>query len=201
MIICSTDQTSVWVFVVLFLVCQAGQSNTDHCIDLHESHARQKAYGIFHSSNMVTTGPPELDDKAVSPARKWRKEIKKGVDNINWKQLYLWYQGVYISQIHKCSLLHIFIDINNNKTCQSIWQHWALTMSNHSPTKLINTCTCTHRHTHTHTHSHTHTHTTHTHTHVRSCALFSFKLEHAYQYHTREKSMGFHLYLMFYNKI
>ena len=159
----------------------------------------QKAYGIFHSSNMVTTGPPELDDKAVSPARKWGKKIKKGVDNINWKQLYLWYQGVYISQIHKCSLLHIFIDINNNKTCQSIWQHWALTMSNHSPTKLINTCTCTHRHTHTHTHSHTHT--THTHTHVRSCALFSFKLEHAYQYHTREKSMGFHLYLMFYNKI
>ena len=31
-------------------------------------------------------------------------------------------------------------------------------MSNHSPMKLIKTCTSTHTHTHAHTHTHTHTH-------------------------------------------
>ena len=42
-------------------------------------------------------------------------------------------------------------------------------MSNHSPTKLINTCTNTNTHTHTHhtTHTHAHMHPrTHTHVHV-----------------------------------
>ena len=48
------------------------------------------------------------------------------------------------------------------ETCDSTRR---FTTSNHSPMKLINTCTCTHTNTHAHAHTHTHTHT-HTHIHT-----------------------------------